>query len=166
METLWSPWRLQYIQSNAEKTAGCVFCDLAKPSNEETDESNFLIYRGKENFVVLNIFPYTTGHLLIMPYAHFSNLYDATRETTEEMMELAKRAQKAILDVYRPQGFNMGMNLGRAAGAGIPEHFHMHLMPRWFGDVNFVTTIAETRVIPEDLPTTFRKLKPFFEDVI
>jgi ATP adenylyltransferase len=99
-----------------------------------------------------------------MPYAHLTNLFDANNEISDEMMELAKRAQKAILEVYRPQGFNLGMNLGRAAGAGIPEHIHMHLMPRWFGDVNFVTTIGDARIIPEELPTTFRKLKPFFQN--
>jgi len=162
METLWSPWRLQYIQENAEKKVGCVFCELAKGTTDETDQANSVLFRGQDNFVVLNIYPYTTAHLLIMPYAHLTNLFDASRETTDEMMELAKRAQKAILEVYHPQGFNLGMNLGRAAGAGIPEHYHMHLMPRWFGDVNFVTTIGQTRVIPEDLSSTFQKLKPFF----
>src|SRR5436305_13391002 len=105
METLWSPWRLQYIQSNAENSVGCVFCELAKPLNDQTDESNSVLYRGQSNLIVLNIYPYTTAHLLIMPYAHLANLFDANRETTDEMMELTKKAQKAILEVYKPQGF-------------------------------------------------------------
>ena len=153
---------MQYIQTNAEKKTGCVFCDLAVTADPGVDAANYVLHRGTYNFIVLNIFPYTTGHLLIMPYVHLANLFDAGHETTNEMMELAKQAQKAILEVYTPQGFNLGMNIGRAAGAGIPEHYHMHLMPRWFGDVNFVTTIGETRVIPEDLSATFQKLKPFF----
>ena len=138
----------------------CIFCEAVK--NPANDEKNFVLHRGTHTLVILNLYPYISGHLMIAPNAHLGELDAAPKETTDEMMELVKRAQKAILEVYHPQGFNLGMNLGRAAGAGIPDHYHMHLMPRWFGDVNFVTSVGETRVIPEDLSTTFQKLKPFF----
>lgn len=162
METLWSPWRYDYIKSgnSADQSAGCVFCAILK--TPERDESNFVLHRASHNFVVLNIYPYISGHLLIVPFDHVADLDRASKETTDELMDLTKRCQTALRDVYQPGGFNIGMNLGRPAGAGIADHLHIHIMPRWAGDTNFMTTIGETRVIPEDLSTTYGKLKPLF----
>jgi ATP adenylyltransferase len=134
----------------------CVLCTAAK--NPADDEKNFILLRGAHNFVILNLYPYISGHLMIAPYAHLGELDAAPREATAEMMDLVKRCQTALRDVYRPEGFNVGMNLGRAAGAGIADHIHMHIMPRWVGDTNFMTSVAETRVLSEDLLTTYHKL--------
>ena len=134
----------------------CILCTAVK--NPADDEKNFILHRGVHTFVILNLYPYISGHLMIAPYAHLGELDAAPREATTEMMDLVKRCQTALREVYRPQGFNVGMNLGRAAGAGVADHIHMHIMPRWVGDTNFMTSVAETRVLPEDLPTTYRKL--------
>jgi ATP adenylyltransferase len=158
MDYLWSPWRYQYI-SNAAPVEGCVFCHLLE---QKDDESSLIVYRGQANFIVLNLFPYASGHLLIVPYAHISLLSDAPAETSNEMFELTKQAQRALLDEYRPAGFNIGMNLGQAAGAGVAGHIHMHILPRWFGDINFTTAIGETRVLPETLSTTYQRIKKYF----
>jgi ATP adenylyltransferase len=138
----------------------CIFCEAVRdPAN---DEKNFVLHRGAYAFIILNLYPYISGHLMIAPKAHLGE-FDATpKETTDEIMDLAKRCQTALREVYSPQGFNLGMNLGRAAGAGIADHIHLHLMPRWAGDTNFMTAVAETRVLPEDLPTTYRKLRAKF----
>ena len=138
----------------------CIFCEAVK--NPANDEKNFVLHRGTHTFVILNLYPYISGHLMIAPNAHLGELDAAPKETTDEMMDLAKRCQTALREVYRPQGFNLGMNLGRVAGAGIANHIHMHLMPRWAGDTNFMTSVAETRVLPEDLPTTYHKLREKF----
>jgi len=157
MDILWSPWRYEYLAGDAkEKKAGCVFCNIL--INSASDEENFILRRAEFNFVILNVYPYTSGHLLIVPYEHFSTLDQAGKQTTDEMMDLAKSAQSAIYDAYNPDGLNLGMNLGKAAGAGVADHFHMHLMPRWVGDVNFMTAVGETRTIPETLPQTYKKL--------
>ena len=138
----------------------CIFCDAVK--NPSDDEKHFVVHRGLHNFVMLNLYPYISGHLMIAPFAHLGELDAAPKETTDETMDLAKRCQTALREVYRPEGFNLGMNLGRAARAGIADHIHLHLMPRWAGDTNFMTAVAETRVLPEDLPTTYRKLREKF----
>ena len=138
----------------------CIFCNAVK--NPADDEKNFVLHRGAYTFVILNLYPYVSGHLMIAPYAHLGELDAAPKEASDEMMDLAKRCQSALREIYRPQGFNLGMNLGRAAGAGIPDHIHMHLMPRWAGDTNFMTSVAETRVLSEDLTTTYRKLREKF----
>jgi ATP adenylyltransferase len=138
----------------------CIFCDVVRdPAN---DEENFILHRGLHSFVILNLYPYISGHLMIAPYAHLGELDATPKEATDEMMDLAKRCQTVLREVYRPDGFNLGMNLGRAAGAGIADHIHMHLMPRWSGDTNFMTSVAETRVLPEALPTTYHKLREKF----
>lgn len=164
MDVLWSPWRYAYIKANdhnnREKSDHCVFCDLQQNGN---DEENFILRRARFNFVILNIYPYISGHLLIMPFAHLSDLDALAKEISDEMMDLAKHCQTVLREIYRPHGFNLGMNLGKAAGAGVAEHVHLHVMPRWFGDANFTTTISETRVIPEDLQTTYQKLLPSFK---
>ena len=138
----------------------CIFCEAQK--NPADDEKNFVLYRGARNFVLLNLYPYISGHLMIAPYAHLGELDAAGKDETDEMMDLAKRCQTALREVYHPHGFNIGMNLGRAAGAGVADHIHLHVMPRWEGDTNFMTTLGETRVLSEDLPTTYRKLRARF----
>jgi ATP adenylyltransferase len=160
VERLWSPWRYQYISasgSEADVTPICVFCEIQK--DPERDEANFVVKRAAHSYVVLNIYPYISGHLLIVPNDHISELDAAPKETTDELMDLTKRSQTALREVYQPAGFNVGMNLGRSAGAGIVDHIHIHIMPRWTGDTNFISTVGETRVIPEDLATTYQKLR-------
>jgi ATP adenylyltransferase len=128
----------------------------------EDDEKNFILHRAQHGFVVLNLYPYISGHLMIVPYLHTSEFDSMPKEITDELMDLAKRSQTALREVYSPSGFNLGMNLGAAAGAGIADHLHIHLLPRWAGDTNFMTPVAETRVLPEDLETTYSKLRPKF----
>ncbi len=161
MEFLWSPWRYQYIQANPQQK-GCVFCQLAKDRGPEADEANYIVHRGQHNFVVLNLYPYTSGHVLIVPYAHIALISEADKSITDEMMDLAKQMQRVIGIEYRPSGYNLGMNLGRAAGAGVAGHFHLHLVPRWVGDTNFMTTLGEVRVLPEALADTYRRLRKHF----
>jgi ATP adenylyltransferase len=158
VDVLWSPWRYDYITgSGGAKTSGCVFCDIL--NNSAPDEEKYILKRAEFNFVILNIYPYGTGHLLIVPFAHIADLDQADKQTTDEMMDLMKGAQTALTEVYSPDGFNLGMNLGKSAGAGVADHFHMHVLPRWSGDVNFMTAIGQTRTMPESLPTTYKKLK-------
>ena len=142
------------------KADSCIFCDAAR--NPADDERNFVLHRGAHTFVILNLYPYISGHLLIVPYEHVGELDAASKETTDELMDLTKRCQTVLREVYQPAGFNIGMNLGRSGGAGIVDHIHIHVMPRWAGDTNFMSTIGETRVIPEDLTTTYRKLRDKF----
>ena len=130
--------------------------------NPEKDESNFVVHRGTHAFIVLNLYPYITGHMLVVPYLHTSEFDSIAKEITDEMMDLTKRSQAVLREVYAPAGFNVGINLGAAAGAGITDHVHIHVLPRWSGDTNFMTTVAESRVIPEDLQTTYTKLKARF----
>jgi len=158
MDHLWSPWRYRYV-STTEPAAACIFCSK---SQDDKDEENLIVFRGRRNFVLLNLFPYTSGHLMIAPYTHVPTLEEADEEVTAEMMSITRTAQKYLREVYRAPGFNLGMNIGSCAGAGIAGHIHMHVLPRWFGDVNFMTTVAETRVIPEDLSETYRKLSSAF----
>lgn len=160
MERLWSPWRHEYIANSSPdklQDLPCIFCEAQK--NPAADEQNTVLHRGSHNFVILNRYPYISGHLMIAPYAHVGDLASASKEVTDEMMDLVKRCQAALRETYDPQGFNVGMNLGRVAGAGVADHIHMHLLPRWGGDTNFMSTVGETRVLPEDLSTTYKKLK-------
>ena len=164
MDRLWTPWRFDYIKSGSEEEQGrmesCVFCSIK--SDASADESRFILHRGAHNFVVLNIYPYISGHLLIVPYSHLSELDALPKATTDELMDLTKRCQTVLRETYHPHGFNVGINLGRAAGAGVAGHVHVHIMPRWTGDANFMSTVGETRVIPEDLSTTYTKLVGLF----
>ena len=160
MERLWSPWRSEYIASGDANSEGCAFCTVTKASDK--DETNFVLHRGSFSFIVLNIYPYITGHLLIVPFEHLGDLESAPKETTDEMMDLTKRAQGVLRDAYKPSGFNIGMNLGRVAGAGIADHIHIHVLPRWAGDSNFMSTVSQTRVLSEDLNGTYRKLRHKF----
>ena len=164
MDRLWSPWRYDYINAGSSKTeaeaASCIFCSLQEDASD--DENKFILHRATHNYIVLNKFPYISGHLLIVPYAHLGDLDAAPKVVTDELMDLTKRCQAALRETYRPNGFNLGMNLGHAAGAGVADHIHLHIMPRWIGDTNFMTTVGETRVHPEDLATTYRKLRAHF----
>jgi ATP adenylyltransferase len=161
VDVLWSPWRYDYIKAdkkeNTTDSSGCVFCDVLE--SPVSDEEKFILHRAGHNFVILNIYPYTSGHIMVIPYEHFSELTQASKETTDEFMDLTKKYQGIIQEVYQPQGINLGMNLGKAAGAGVEEHFHMHILPRWIGDANFMTAIGQTRTIPESLKDTYNKLK-------
>jgi ATP adenylyltransferase len=138
----------------------CIFCYAAA---SDRDEENLLVYRGQHNFVVLNRYPYTSGHIMIAPYAHVARLNDASEEAVAEIARLTRHAELILETAYTPQGINLGMNLGRAAGAGIAGHIHMHMLPRWNGDANFMTSVADTRIIPESLDETFLKLKQGFQ---
>ena len=155
MDFLWTPWRYRYI-ADARKDEGCVFCEALALKDDVKAQ---IVLRGKLCFVILNRFPYTSGHVMIVPYAHVAELYDCDPEALSEMMQQAQRVQKALANVYHPQGFNLGMNLGRCAGAGVTGHVHLHLLPRWIGDANFMSTVSETRLEPEDLSQTFEKLR-------
>jgi ATP adenylyltransferase len=155
---LWTPWRSKYMQDKRDK-GGCIFCAAAAGSE---DRENLVVWRGSFSFVILNRYPYTTGHIMIAPYQHVSRLNQANLETTQEIMDLVRRAERILEEVYRPGGLNLGMNLGEAAGAGIEQHIHMHVLPRWTGDANFMTTVAETRILPELLADTYAKLAARF----
>jgi ATP adenylyltransferase len=155
MEHIWSPWRMTYIQGD-NKVEGCVFCRaLETPDCDE----NLIVFRGQHAYVILNRYPYTSGHLMIVPYEHRPSLELLAPQTRAELMELASQATKVLREVYRPQGFNLGMNIGSAAGAGIAEHVHLHIVPRWGGDTNFMSTTGDTRVLPETLEDTYRRVK-------
>jgi ATP adenylyltransferase len=160
VDRLWTPWRYQYISGvsggETKDDSSCVFCPIA--SDPASDERNFVLHRARHNFILLNLYPYTSGHLMIVPFAHAADLDALPKDATDELMDLAKRAQAVLREAYRPDGLNLGMNLGRAAGAGVAGHVHLHALPRWVGDVNYMTTVGETRVLPEDLPMTFKRL--------
>jgi ATP adenylyltransferase len=157
MDHLWTPWRSTYIKS--DKEGGCVFCRAAQSSD---DEAMLVVHRARLNFVLLNRYPYTNGHLMIAPYQHVARLNALEDEATAEMMGLARMAESVIEAAYKPHGLNLGLNLGEAAGAGIEQHLHLHALPRWYGDANFMTSIGETRIVPEMLDETYRKIKAGF----
>jgi ATP adenylyltransferase len=158
MDYLWTPWRSTYVKSDRSGDK-CIFCIAAADSNDET---NLVVYRARRNFVILNRYPYTSGHIMIAPYEHVARLMAADEATTQEMMFLVRRSEQFIEEAYRPDGLNLGMNLGKAAGAGIEQHIHMHVLPRWKNDANFMTTIAEARIVPETLDETYLKLREKF----
>lgn len=155
MDFLWTPWRYRYV-ADASKDQGCIFCDALAAGD---DAKTLIVFRAQKNFIILNRFPYTAGHVMVVPYAHVGELAACDAETLAEMMRLAQRMETALETVYHPQGYNLGMNLGRSAGAGVTGHLHLHVLPRWGGDTNFMTVVAETRVQPEDLSTTYEKLR-------
>ncbi len=158
MDHLWTPWRFHYISSSRQET-GCIFCLLA--SQTETRQ-NFILLSQEHTFLCLNAFPYTTGHLLIVSRRHVATLVAVSAAELNEMMELARECERVLQEVYQPDGFNVGFNIGKSAGAGVAGHLHLHVVPRWEGDANFVSVIGQTRVVPEDLETTFDKLSPHF----
>jgi ATP adenylyltransferase len=154
MEYLWSPWRKKYIEDN-NKAPGCIFCDEAK---QQDGPDNLIVMRGSTAYVMLNRFPYTSGHLMVVPFAHLSSFELLDPATRAELMELVASAISVLGTVYHPDGLNIGANIGSAAGAGVADHVHIHIVPRWAGDTNFMSTLGETRVLPEELEETYRRL--------
>jgi ATP adenylyltransferase len=155
VDYLFTPWRYRYV-AEAGKDNRCIFCD-ALAAND--DARRLILLRGRKNFIILNLFPYTTGHSMVVPYSHVSDLSGCDAETLTEMMQFAQRLESALERTYHPQGYNLGMNLGRCAGAGVTGHVHLHVLPRWNGDSSFMTTVAETRLHPEELSETYGKLQ-------
>jgi ATP adenylyltransferase len=185
MDQLWTPWRYTYVTTadtavragvpaaldGWPDNKGCVFCNLiasidwAIGNGMDCDQAELaggLILRGAHNFICLNAYPYTSGHLMVLPYAHLDRLEQLPTEAAHELMDLAQRTERALQNVYSPHGFNFGLNVGKAAGAGVAGHLHLHAMPRWVGDTNFMTTVAETRVLPEDLEVTWKRMREAF----
>ena len=176
MDYLWTPWRYSYIQS-AESTPGCVFCNILAQTLAQTpaqtlaqtqtdgkaasdgDKAVFILHRGQHCFVILNTYPYTAGHVMVVPYAHLDELRKLPTDAATEMMALSQKMESVLRDLYRPDGVNLGMNIGKAAGAGVAGHIHMHILPRWVADANFMTVVGETRVLPETLETTWERMK-------
>jgi ATP adenylyltransferase len=160
-ERIWAPWRLKYVKdASKDDEQGCIFC--TKPG-EEDDEGNLIVHRGDRCFVILNLFPYTNGHLMIAPFEHLGSITDLDAETTAEMMRLAQRAMGVLEERYSPHGYNVGFNQGRVAGAGFEHHIHMHVVPRWGGDTNFMPVLADTRVMPQTLDQTYEALRGGFD---
>lgn len=158
MDYLWTPWRYAYV-TTATKVSGCIFDDLPKLPDQEAN----IVHRGKHCFVVLNTYPYTPGHVMVVPYAHLDQLDKLPIQTAHEMMDLCQTMERILRQLYSPDGVNLGMNIGRAAGAGVVGHIHMHVLPRWVGDSNFMTVIAESRTLPETLEMTYQRVKGAFE---
>ena len=158
MDYLWTPWRYTYIASVHKKTE-CIFCDLLRAND---DEKTLIVHRGKFNFIILNAYPYTSGHAMVVPYEHMDRLHRLPEAAATEMMALSRRLEQVLIEIYQPDGVNLGMNIGKAAGAGIAGHIHMHILPRWVADSNFMTVVGETRMIPETLDETYRRLKAKF----
>ncbi len=156
-EQLWAPWRLKYIET-AEKAEGCIFCDFPAQDTAH-DPENFILHRGRHAFLILNAFPYSNGHLMVVPYRHTASLEEYTDEEMLEVMELTRVSIRTLRAAFAPHAFNCGLNMGRVAGAGIADHLHWHVVPRWNGDTNFMTVLADTRVIPESLPVVYERLR-------
>ena len=166
MDYLWTPWRYRYVSAAGNDSAGesresCVFCGiLASPSS---DRDNLIVHRAKHNVVILNRYPYTSGHMMVVPFDHVASLAEVSALAAEEMMRLTCRLERALRSLYAPDGINIGMNIGRAAGAGVAGHVHMHALPRWIADSNFATVIGETRVLPEALSVTWERARAEFQ---
>jgi ATP adenylyltransferase len=158
MDRLWTPWRLSYVTDASTTTPACIFCAAV----EAGDTEPLVVHRGARAFVILNKFPYNNGHLMVVPVRHTGSLADLDDAELLEVMTLAREAEGILTEVYRPHGFNLGINLGRPAGAGILDHLHLHVVPRWNGDTSFMTVFGDTRVLPEELPQTARRLREVF----
>ena len=157
MRQLWAPWRIEYILS--EKGDKCLFCDVHA---EDRDRDNLILYRGRNSYIIMNRYPYNSGHLMVVPYFHTSSFDGLSNEVLSEMTMLTKLSVECLTESMRPEGFNTGINMGKAAGAGIEEHLHIHVVPRWVGDSNFMAVLDEVRVVPEHLMETYDKLNPIF----
>lgn len=155
MDYLWSPWRKEYIMQN-ETPPGCIFCNALKKTD---DENNLIVARGERAFVILNRFPYTSGHIMVVPFEHQPSFEDVAAPTRAEIMELITRCMQVLREIYNPDGFNIGANIGTVAGAGVADHTHFHVVPRWCGDTSFMSTLAGTRVLPESLEDTYQRLR-------
>jgi ATP adenylyltransferase len=153
MEHIWAPWRIQYILE--EKPEGCILCD--KPG-EDRDAQNYILYRGAKNFIMMNSYPYNPGHLLVAPYRHIGNLEELNPDERSEHFELVSRSIVVLKEAFKPGGFNIGANIGKVAGAGIDDHFHSHIVPRWQGDTNYVPVLGDVRVVPQALADTYKML--------
>jgi ATP adenylyltransferase len=163
-EQLWATWRLQYIES-ADSVEGCIFCDF--PAHAESqDTANLILYRGPHAFIILNAFPYSNGHLMVVPYRHTANFDDFTDEEMLDVMHLTQISLRVLKSAFKPDGFNLGVNMGRVAGAGIASHLHWHIVPRWNGDTNFMPVLADVRVIPESLQVVYTRLKAALEEAL
>jgi ATP adenylyltransferase len=162
MEVLWAPWRMEYIRSSGKKASQCLFCDKLNNTN---DRENLVLYRSRYNFVVMNPYPYNNGHLLILPNMHVPSLKGLDDNTLLEFMRVTQHSIDSIKEAFMPEGFNIGMNLGKVAGAGLGEHVHLHIIPRWTGDTSFMTVIGEVRVIPEHIISAYDKLFPIFNSI-
>jgi ATP adenylyltransferase len=160
MDYLFTPWRYAYI-TTADKAPECVFCAQAR---EKDDAKALIVHRGEHCFVILNAFPYTSGHVMIAPYEHLDQLQKLSSPAAQEMMVLMQKLEGILRQLYHPDGLNMGMNLGKAAGAGVAGHIHMHVLPRWVADANFVSVIGETRILPEALATTYQRIRSKFDE--
>jgi ATP adenylyltransferase len=159
-ERIWAPWRLEYVKdASKDSEQECIFC--VKPAADD-DQANLIVHRGELCFVILNLFPYTNGHMMVAPYEHVATLPELDAKTTAEMMALAQRAMRGLEDVYEPHGYNVGFNQGRVAGAGVEHHIHMHVVPRWGGDTNFMPVLADTRVMPQSLEDSYAALRGAF----
>jgi ATP adenylyltransferase len=157
MDYLFTPWRYAYIAS-AEKLPGCIFCGILRQTPEH-DRSNHVVFRGRECFLILNAFPYTSGHVMIVPYDHLDELQKLPSSAAHELMEMTQKMERVLHAVYQPEGINVGMNIGKAAGAGVAGHVHMHVLPRWTADSNFMSAVGETRVVPEALEVTYERVR-------
>jgi len=186
MDHLWTPWRYAYVSGEGAgpsrpgvpdalngwpEDRHCVFCNLNESSVwaaehgmtvEDAERAAYIVYRGDFNFICLNAFRYSTGHVMVVPFEHQHSLAALDRQVSEEMMLFARRTEEVLQEVYKPQGINMGINLGKAAGAGVAEHLHLHILPRWLGDTNFMTVVGETRILPESLEITWARLRRSF----
>ncbi|HUK57390.1 MAG TPA: HIT domain-containing protein [Nitrospiria bacterium] len=160
MKQLWAPWRMPYLKEGRPK--GCIFCAKIR---QDDDRSNLILHRGKHSFVMMNLYPYSNGHLLVSPYRHVGSIEDLDPTALTDLMRAAQRSLKALRETFRPDAFNLGINQGREAGAGIESHVHLHIVPRWNGDTNFMPVLADTRVIPEQLASSYDKLRPLFPPV-
>jgi len=154
MDYLWTPWRYAYVTAG-EKISGCIFCELLKMGN---DADARIVYRGQHCFIVLNTYPYTPGHVMVVPYQHLDELQKLPSDAANEMIALSQKMERTLRQLYRPDGVNVGMNIGRAAGAGVAGHIHMHVLPRWVADANFVSVVGETRILPESLEMTYERI--------
>jgi len=160
MDRLWAPWRMEYILSSQEDEEGCIFCEKPK---ETTDKENLIIYRGDLSFVIMNKYPYNNGHVMVVPYVHEANYLNLSDDTLMDMQHLMRFSIEALNETMHPHGLNIGLNLGRSAGAGIDEHLHYHLVPRWNGDTNFMPVITGTKVVSESLDDSWEKLHTSFK---
>ncbi len=158
MDRLWAPWRLAYVTAAPAPPTDCIFCDAHQSADAE-----LTVFRARHSFVILNLYPYNNGHLMVVPNRHVKTLALLTEPEQQELMALTTLSEIVLTDAYHPHGLNVGINLGKAAGAGIEQHLHVHVVPRWEGDTNFMTAVGETRVLPEDLKQTAAKLRPVFE---
>jgi ATP adenylyltransferase len=162
MKRLFSPWRMKYIQNTKNNDEGCVFCTAMTMRD---DEANLVIGRGHASFVMLNLFPYTSGHMMVAPFEHKANLDELTPQSRGELMELVSQCVVVLKKVYTPQAFNIGANIGEAAGAGVPGHVHLHIVPRWVGDTNFMSTVGEVRVLPESIEQTYSRVRAAWQEL-